>query len=408
MKKRVVASLGLLAIAAGLTVMAQDMGVTKTKIKVGTWGPLSGPFQAFGRSITGIEAYIAKVNREGGVNGRQIELIKRDDGYDPARTKLVVNELINRQGVFALVGGVGTANGAAILNDIRANQIPWVSPLTGSTLFSQVRDGKLLTPTVFATYTNYEIESILLLRYAVNTLKFDKIGIAYVNNAFGAEGLRGVKSEIADLKGKATLVAEVAHEQSETNLPLQALKLKDSGAQAVVVYTGGDAYISLMREMAKIGYKPQILATSAAAGVFLAGGPNTPANGAIIASYMPLPTAVIPDGKGGDPKADAAFAEMFKFAPDVIKVDPLSPQAGWAAAEMLVEGLKRTGPVLNRPNFVAAMESIKNWKGSLYNTVSFSPTDRQGNNSVFLARGTYSPRPGFTPVGGWVSFNNER
>jgi branched-chain amino acid transport system substrate-binding protein len=411
MRKRMVfgVGMGVLAIAAGLSGMAQDMGVTKTKIKIGTWGPTSGPFQQFGRVMLGIEALVNKVNREGGINGRQIELLKRDDGYDPARTKLVVNELINRQGVFALVGGVGTANGAAILNDIRANQIPWVSPATGSTLFSQVRNGQLATPTVFASYTNYVIESILLLRHGVNTLKLDKVAVAYVNNAFGAEGLAGVEAEInSDLKGKATLVAKVSHEQTESNLAVQALRLKQSGAEAVVLYTAGDAMLSLLREMAKIDYKPQILASSVVAGAILQAGPNTQANGAIIASYIPIPTAALADGKNGDARADAAFAELLKLAPDAVRADPLSTIAGWAFAEPLIEGLKRTGPNLNRPNFVKAMESINNWKGSLFNSLSYSPTDRQGNNSVFLVRGVYAPRPGFVAVGGWVSFNNER
>lgn len=410
MRKRVVFGMtaGLFAIAAGLSGMAQDIGVTKNKIKIGTWGPTSGPFQQFGRVMIGIEALVNKVNREGGINGRQIELIKRDDGYDPARTKLVVKELVERQGVFALVGGVGTANGVAILEDVRLNQIPWVSPATGSTAFSQVRDGKLRTPTVFASYTNYVIESILLLRHGVNTLKLDKIGVAYVNNAFGAEGLAGVKSEIAELKGKATLVAEVSHEQTESNLALQALKLKESGAEAVVLYTAGDAMLSLLREMAKINYKPQILASSVVAGAILQAGPSTQANGAIIASYIPIPTAALADGKNGDPRADAAFAELIKLAPDAVRADPLSTIAGWAFAEPLIEGLKRAGPNLNRPNFVKAMESINNWKGSLFNSLSYSPTDRQGNNSVFLVKGVYAPRPGFVAVGGWVSFNNER
>ncbi|NJK45935.1 MAG: ABC transporter substrate-binding protein, partial [Pleurocapsa sp. SU_196_0] len=130
--------------------------VTKTKIKLGTWGPQSGPAQFWGNVMVGIEAAVKKANAEGGINGRQIELIKRDDAYEPARTKLVVKELIERQGVFALVGGVGTPNGLAILPDVIANQIPWVSPSTGSTAFSQVKNGKLVSPTVFATYTNYE------------------------------------------------------------------------------------------------------------------------------------------------------------------------------------------------------------------------------------------------------------
>ena len=82
--------------------------------------------------------------------------------------------------------------------------------------------------------------------------------------------------------------------------------------------------------------------------------------------------------------------------------------AGYAFAQPLIEGLKRAGPELTREKFVKAMESLKNWQGSLFNGISFSPTDRQGNNSVFLVKAAFAPRPGFASVGGWVSFNSER
>ncbi len=402
-------------VAFGITVgafaaiaLAQDLGVTSKKIKIGTWGPTSGPAQVWGTVMTGIEAYITKVNSEGGVNGRQIELIKRDDGYDPARTKLVVKDLVERQGVFALVGGVGTPNGLAILEDVRSNAIPWVSPATGSTAFSQIKNGKPRTPTVFSTYTNYYIESVLLLRHAVATLKLDKIGVLYINQGFGLEGAKGVEDEVKDLKGKATLVAKIPHEPSETSLAVQALKLKESGAEAVVLYTADSYAISLLREMAKIGYKPQILASSVLTGTAMfQAGPATQWNGAIAASFLPFPTALLAEGKG-DPKADVALSEMVKIAPEAVKADAFRMLAGWAFAQPLVEGLKRAGPNLNRTNFVKAMEGINNWKDSLFNSVSFSPTDRQGNNSVFLVKAVYAPKPGFVQVGGWVSFNSER
>jgi branched-chain amino acid transport system substrate-binding protein len=401
-------ALGIVAGIAGLSSEAQQLGVNAKRIKIGTWGPTSGPAQAWGTVMIGIEALITKVNNEGGINGRRIELVKRDDAYEPARTKLVVKELIERQGVFALVGGVGTPNGLAILPDIVANRIPWVSPATGSTAFSQVNNGKLASPTVFSTYTNYYIESVLLLRHAVNTLKLSKIAVAYINQGFGLEGAKGVEEDIAKLGGKAQLVAKVPHDPTETSLAVQALKLKESGAEAVVLYTADSYAISLLREMAKIGYKPQILASSVLTGTAMfQAGPATQWNGAIAASFLPFPTALLAEGKG-DPKADAALAEMIKIAPDAVKADPFRMLAGWGFAEPMIEGLKRAGPNLDRASFIKAMEGIKDWKGSLFNNISFSPTDRQGNNSVFLVKAVYAPKPGFVTVGGWVSFNNER
>ncbi len=410
MKKRFVFGTAAIVGAIGLVALAQDMGVTRTTIKIGTWGPQSGPAQAWGNVMVGIEALFNKVNAEGGINGRKLQLVKRDDAYEPARTKLVVKDLVERQGVFALVGGVGTPNGLAILSDVRANQIPWVSPATGSTEFSRVQNGRLFTPTVFATYTNYTIESVLLLRHAVNTLKLSKVGVFYINQSFGLEGLKGVEDEIKELGSKASLVAKVPHEPTETSMAVQALKLQQSGADAVVLYTADTFAVNLLREMAKINYKPQILASSVLAGTTLfQAGPTSAWNGAVVASFLPFPSALLVDGKG-DPKADAALADIVKHSsnPEAVKNDPFRVLAGYGFAQPMIEGLKRAGPNLTRESFVKAMESLRDWRDSLFYSVTFTPTDRQGNNSVFLVKAGFAPRPGYSSLGGWVSFNSER
>ena len=410
MKKRFVLGTAAIIGAAGLVALAQDMGVTKTTIKIGTWGPQSGPAQAWGNVMVGIETLFNKVNAEGGINGRKLQLVKRDDAYEPARTKLVVKDLVERQGVFALVGGVGTPNGLAILSDVRANQIPWVSPATGSTEFSRVQNGRLFTPTVFATYTNYTIESVLLLRHAVNTLKLSKVGVFYINQSFGLEGLKGVEDEVKEFGNKASLVAKVPHEPSETSMAVQALKLQQSGADAVVLYTADTFAVNLLREMAKLNYKPQILASSVLAGTTMfQAGPTSAWNGAIVASFLPFPSALLVDGKG-DPKADAALADIVKYSPnpEAVKNDPFRVLAGYGFAQPMIEGLKRAGPNLTRESFVKAMESIKDWKDSLFFSVTFTPNDRQGNNSVFLLKAGFAPRPGYSSLGGWISFNSER
>jgi branched-chain amino acid transport system substrate-binding protein len=386
----------LLALAAGLALAsaanAQEMGVTKNQIKIGTWGPQSGPTAFWGNLMVGMEAYFKYVNEQGGVNGRKLVLIKRDDQYQPARTKAVVKELIERQGVFALLGGIGTPNGAAILPDVIANRIPWVAPATGSIMF-----GEPLKREIFAVYTNYVVEASLLMRHAANAQKLTKFGVFYFNNAFGQEGVRGVNEEAKRLGSKVSVVATVPHEASETSLAVQALKLKESGAEAVVMYTADTFAINLVREFAKIDYKPQILASSTLLGttMFQAGAAW---NGAIIASYLPVP--------GLDAKATEYLQRFAKYSdpPSVVQTDPFRFLVGLAFAEPLVEGLRRAGPDLNREKFITAMESIKGWKGSLFNSLSFSSTDHQGNNSVFLVKARLTPTPGFDRVSGWVEF----
>jgi ABC-type branched-subunit amino acid transport system substrate-binding protein len=253
---------------------------------------------------------------------------------------------------------------------------------------------------VFALYTNYVVESALLTRHAVNTLKKTKFAVFHLNNAYGLEGVRGVTEELrrpAYRNSGASLVAVVPHEQTETSLAVQALRLKESGADAVVLYTQDTAAIALLREFARIGYGPQLLLSSTLLGpsMFQAG----PAfNGAIIASFLPVP--------GLDPKADQFLAGIARYADpaDAVKNDPFRVLAGAAFAQVLVEGLKRAGPNLDRNRFIAAMERLQDWKEGLFNKVSFSALDRQGNNAVYLVRARFQPAPGFDRVSGWVEF----
>jgi branched-chain amino acid transport system substrate-binding protein len=391
-KLRTSLALGLVLTSLCLgTSHAQEMGVTRNQIKIGTWGPLSGPVAQWGNLMLGMEAYFRYVNDQGGIHGRTLTLIKRDDQYQATRTKAVVKELIERQGVFALLGGTGTPNGMAILPDVIANRIPWVAPATGSAQF-----GEPMKREVFTVYTNYIMESAMLVRHAANTLNISKVGVFYLNNAFGQEGLRGVQEEAKRLGGKVNVVANIPHESSETSMAAQALRLKESGAEAVVMYSADSFAINLVREFAKINYKPQILASSTLLGTTLFQAEQWP--GAIIASYMPV--------LGIDPKANEYLKRFGKYASpaSVLQHDPVRFLQGLAYAEPLVEGLRRAGPNLDREKFIAAMESLKDWRGSFFHKLSYSATDHQGNTSIMLVRAVNTPEPSFEKVTGWVEF----
>src|SRR5690606_10234869 len=89
-------------------------GASADPITAGGGGPLSAPAAARGVMLHGMAAYFDHLNRHGGIHGRRLELHMRDDQYIAARTPAVVRELVERQDVFAIVGGIGTANGRAV------------------------------------------------------------------------------------------------------------------------------------------------------------------------------------------------------------------------------------------------------------------------------------------------------
>ena len=163
-------------------------GVTDDTIVIGSWAPLTGPAALWGAVGRGAEAYFEMINEQGGIHGRQIEFVLRDDAYQPSRTVAAVREMVERDRVFAFVAGVGTAPGRAVVDYIMENEVVWVSPATGATHWAYPPRKYL-----FAQYTPYFDEAAVLVDYVVNELGKTRIGVIYQNDDFGESGLVGAQ-----------------------------------------------------------------------------------------------------------------------------------------------------------------------------------------------------------------------
>ena len=379
--------------ALGVVGYAQN-GVTDTQITIGTWAPQSGPAAAWGAVSTAIDAYFRYINDNGGIHGRQLVLQTRDDGYDPARTVAAVRELIDQQNVFAFVGGVGTANGLAALPLIQRAGVPWVGPASGSELFAQQSNGL-----VFTTFTDYEVESALMTRHAVTTLGSTSVAIFYQNDAYGQAGRRALEAEVARLQGEGydvTVGDAVSYERGTTNLGVQALRLRGSGSDTVLMFSDPTAAANLVSEFQRLDFKPQMLATVTLLDPGLMANPGM--QGAIFSVFLRLPTVIVGEGNG-DPIADRIYQEVIiPYAPEIAR-DPFRALAGVAFAQPLVVALEAAGPDLTRESLIEALRSIDGYTDGLYHSVSFADGYR-GNNSVMLLQVT--PQ-GLRPVSDWLT-----
>ena len=379
----------------GLT-LAQTPGVTDDEIRIGTWGPQSGPAAAWGTVTVAIDAYFQWVNDNGGVNGRDLVLISRDDGYDPARSVAAARELSDRENVFAFVGGIGTATGLAVLPIVQRGGIPWVSPSTGSSEFAERSDGL-----IFATYTNYQVEAALMTRYAAEDLGDTRLAVFYQNDDYGGEGLRGVEEEVARLQeagADVSIVDTASHERGETNMAVQALRLASGDIDAVVMYTTPGAAAALISEFQRLEFTPRILASSTLLDPSLLANPGM--QGALLASFLRLPTAIVGEGNG-DPVADDALLNIVSaYAPEAAQ-DPFRALAGVGFAQPLVEGLRAAGEDLTRESFLAAMESLSGYDTGMFANLDFTES-YQGNNSILLLQMT--PEGLRTASDGFITF----
>ncbi|HET6922452.1 MAG TPA: ABC transporter substrate-binding protein [Anaeromyxobacteraceae bacterium] len=348
-------------------------GVTDTEITIGITGPLSGPAAAWGTIALASEAYAKHVNDQGGVHGRKLKIVLKDDGYNPGRAVANLTEM--KDSVFAVIGTVGTVVLNASKDLVAEAGLPLVFPLGNVQVFAKQPKEKIRT--VFQAYPDYSDEAEFLTQQAAKLEKVQKLGFFGQNDDFGKEALEGVKRGLKKTPG-TVLAGEVFYEVADRELGTHALKMKESGAEAVLLYSTATHAAGLVKEMAKVGYRPKLFAS------FTLYDRDTMFRllgelweGAYFDAVATL---------RGEPAADKLVEIVTRIEPKLKGREGFSVQ-GAADVMILLEGLKRTGRDLTREKFVKAMETIKDWTGDgLYAPMSFGPDRHHGQNAVRLMR----------------------
>lgn len=373
LSKRVLCSFAVLAVVVLVACGGTDVGVSSDEIVIGTWAPLTGPASNLSTIVRAMEAYFAYVNAEGGVNGRKLRLIIKDDGYDPSRTPEVVRELVEEDRIFAILGGNGTANCLAVKDYMAFKAIPWVNPGSGVRVWT--------TPViayVFSTFPTYVTEGRILAKYVVEELEAKKYGLLYQDGSFGREGQEGVRVGLRAAESK-----EVALEQSynvgDTDLSDVAQKFKDEEIDLIFVWTISEGAAALVRALDAIeDYSPQIVGTQLLSDPIMFELVGESWEGAILASSVPEPTS-------DEPGVVRAREIIRKYGQGI----EFGTYAMWglSRAEVLVEGMRRAGPKLTRMQLIASLETIKNWSdNSLGTPISFSRESHQGLNAIHIVK----------------------
>jgi ABC-type branched-subunit amino acid transport system substrate-binding protein len=349
-------------------------GVTDTEVVIGITGPLSGPAAAWGSIAQASEAYAKHVNDQGGVHGRKLRIVLKDDGYNPGRAVANFNEMKDQ--VFAVIGTVGTAVLNANKDLVAEAKLPLVYPLGNVQVFAKQPKDKVKT--VFQVYPDYADEAEWLVGQAAKIENVKKLALFGQNDDYGKQALDGIKRGLPKNPG-VSLVGEVFYEVTDRELATQANKLKESGAEAMLLYATPVHAANIVKEMAKIGYRPKIFASFTLYDrdtMFRLVGDLW--EGAYFNSSLAL---------RGEPAADRIIDIVVKNDPKLKGREGFCVQGG-ADILILVEGLKRAGRDLTREKFLAAMETVKDYTedGIVAPGVTFSPTQHHGLNAVRLMR----------------------
>lgn len=347
-------------------------GVTDTEIIVGQTGPQTGPAALWGAVGRGTGLYFKGINDEGGIHGRKIKYILRDDGYQPAKTKAIATEFVEQHGIFATVGCIGVGPGMAVKDYYTENKVVMVSfGVSGVTNWIQP-----FNRYIFPIYPLYVDEAKALTQYFYENLKLTKVAVFYQNDDYGKQGLKGV--ERYEKEKGLKVVASVSAEITDRDLSSHALKLKNSGAEAVVMWTMPTHAALLLAECAKIGYKPQW------------GTSSTLSDSPIMMQITKGLWAGMINSAPIEPP-DSNHPLMVKYRAWHKKYEPnerwgVFYYSGCLYAEPLVEGLRRAGRNLTPETLIKAMETMKDWKGGIGSPITFTSTDHQGTKDIYFVQ----------------------
>ncbi len=340
-----------LAFAAG----QYGPGVSDTEIKIGNTMPYSGPASAYGAIGKAEAAYFAMINDQGGINGRKINFIGRDDGYSPPKTVEQVRQMVEQEQVLLLFQTLGTPPNIAIQGYLNDNKVPQLFVATGA---SRWNDPKHF-PWAMGWQPNYPTEGRIYARYILKNLPDAKIAVLTQNDDSGKDSLTGLYDGLGD-KGDRLIVATQTYETTDPTVDSQIVALRASGADVLMTAASPKFAAQAIRKVYDIGWKPTHFLGSVASSVGAVMRPAGPEKGIgiISAAYVKDPT----DPQWKDtPEYNEWLAWMKKYNTSGNVADSNNAY-GYSAAQTMVAVLKRCGDNLTRENVMKQAASIHDLK----------------------------------------------
>lgn len=372
--------------ATGPTPGGPVPGVTDTAIVLGTHMPLSNsPAATYGVIADGMRAYFDYINSEGGINGRKIKFLVGDDHYAPADSLEVVRKLVEQDGVFAIVGGLGDPTHLAVMDYLAEKGVPDLFLGGGVVRFTEP-----VVKTRFGMTTDYETESKIMAAYLKEHFAGKTLGILYQNDDAGKTGLDMLTKflEGSDIK----IVSKQAYDFGQFDLTAQMQRLKADNPDFVDLMANPGAAanaIKVSREL--LDWQVPLVASAVSAveiTLQLAGDDNAEGMISVTTGKM--------ISEKDDPGVQKHIALMKQFAPSV---QPSSlTEYGMTVAELTVQALKNAGPNLTRESVVDGAEKIRDYCCmTCLAPVNLSPTDHRVSEGMWFER---------VVKGNWVRFSD--
>jgi len=361
--------------ASGPTPGGPVPGVTDTEILLGTHMPLSqSPAATYGVVADGMKAYFEYINSQGGVHGRKIKLIVGDDHFSPPDAVEVVRRLVERDGVFAIVGGLGDPAHMAVMDYLAEKGVPDLFIGGGMPIYTDP-----LVKTRFGMLTDYATEGEILSDYVKEHFAGKTEGIIYENNEAGRLALQQAEEGLADSNIK--IVSKQAYDFGNFDLTAQVQRVKADKPDFVYMMANPGAAASALKVAREVlnWDVPFVISVVGAVEITIQLAGSSNAEGVVSATMGHMISET------DDPGVQRHIELMKQFAPGV---EPSSlTEFGMSAAELTVQALKNAGPNLTRESVVEGAEQIRGYCCIICLTpTSLSPTDHRVNETMWYER----------------------
>ncbi|GAA1854860.1 ABC transporter substrate-binding protein [Pseudonocardia ailaonensis] len=337
-------------------------------VKIGSVVPLTGAAAAVaGQYLAGTEAAINAANDAGGVNGRTIELVKVDDGFDISRTITGIRQLATKDQVAAIIGPYGTNAAAAVRPVAEQLKVPLVGPLAYVKSFYDPvsADTYALWPshdTMFRAVTDYALTRGGVSKLAVVATVGD-VGDGAVAGATAALGAKGLQP---------TVVVRVPNGAPDYSGAMN--QAKGSGADGLVVLGDNPSMAKMLSDARRVGLQVPFFGGVSAADSGFAKLAGTTADGIIGVSTVDL------SGKA------AGWSDYIAAVAKYTKADPGSSYvaSGYAAAQTVIGAIAQVKGTVDAASLTAALQQTK--VDTIAGPVAFSKDSHLGRSDVYLTK----------------------
>jgi branched-chain amino acid transport system substrate-binding protein len=328
-------------------------GAGDNQITIGNTMPYSGAASGLSSLGKAEAAYFTMINEQGGINGRKIKFITRDDSYSPPKTVEVIRRLVEEEQVLVMFSMLGTAPNTAVQEYLNDNKVPHLFVASGADQWNDPKNH----PWTMGWRPSYRIEARIYARYILRNLPNAKIAVLYQNDDFGKDYLLGLREGLGSNADKM-IVATQAYETTDPTIDSQIVALRASGADVLLTAAIPKFAAQAIRKVYDIGWKPTHFLTNVSISVKAVMQPAgaQKAVGVISAAFLKEPT----DPRWQDTSEYMEWlAWMKKYNTSAAIADSLNVY-GYSLAQTLVAVLKASGDDLTRENVMNQAASIHN------------------------------------------------